>query len=104
MQADKQVGLHAKGFLHPHMQRHKEVPVAGEKGAHRVAVDGSRIDAFSQPQGQPQHHVFFAGAGRADRAGVFTPMAGIQRHDDEALGGRCGHAQAGCWTRGFRVF
>ena len=65
------------------MQRHEEVGVTREIGAHgqlRLAVlDGARIDAFAQAMCQTQHHIFFAGAAGADGAGVFAAMAGVQR-------------------------
>ncbi len=86
MDADEQVGLHPPGLLHAHLQRHKKIGVAREEGAHRVAVDGGGVDAVAQQVGHLEHHVFLARAARADGAGVFAAVAGVERDDDQAVG------------------
>ena len=98
MDADEQVGLHAPRFFHPRAQGHEVIAVAGQKRAHGVAAHGGGVDAVAQQVGHAQHHVFFARARRADGAGVFTAVAGVQRHDDDAVGLRsCG---APAWAVG----
>ena len=87
MQADKQVGLHALGFLHAHMEWHKKVGIAREKGAHGIAIDRRAVDAVAQLVRQAQHHIFLAGAPGANGTRVFATVAGVQRHDDQAVGG-----------------
>ncbi len=86
MDAHEQVGLHAPRLLHAHAQRHEEVGVAREEGAHRVAVDAAGVDAVAQPVRDLQHDVLLARAVGADGAGVFAAVAGIERDDDDAVG------------------
>ena len=85
--ADHQVSLHVAGFLHAHMQGHKEVGIAGEVGTHGAAVEVGLVDAVAQAVRQAQHHVFFTRTPRPDGARVFTAVARIQRNDDEPVGG-----------------
>ena len=84
--ADKQVGLHASGLLHPHMQGHKEVGIARQKRPHGVAAHAAGVDAVTQHLGDLEHHVFLSGAAGANRAGVFTAVARVQRNDDQPVG------------------
>ena len=86
MDADKQVSLHALGFLHAGAQRHKVVAIARQVGTHRVAADAGGVDAGAQQVGNFQYHVFLARAVGADGAWVFAAVAGVQRNDDQAVG------------------
>ncbi|MDT4854903.1 hypothetical protein FQZ97_892300 [compost metagenome] len=86
MQADEQVGLHALGLLHAHLQGNEKVFVARHVGAHRVAVDARVVDAVAQFLCDLQHHLLLMRAAWADRARVFASVAGVERDDDEALG------------------
>ena len=99
--ADEQVGLHMAGLLHPHMQGHKKIGVAREVGAQGVAVDGGGVNAIPQAVGQTQHHVFFLRAAGSDGAGVFAAMTGVQRDDDQAIGGRSGLGTGGLYRSRF---
>jgi len=78
---DEQVGLHPPGFLYPHPQRHEEVGIAGQEGAHadcpRTLV---RLIRSRSRWRQAQHHVLLAGATRPNGTGVFAAVARIQRH------------------------
>jgi hypothetical protein len=89
--ADEQVGLHALCLLHAHLQGHKEVGVAGEVGPHRAAFERGGVDAFTQTMGDPQDHILFAGAAGPDGTGVFPTVSGVERDDDQALGGAFQH-------------
>ena len=86
MDADEQIGLHAAGLVHPRGQRHEEVGVARHEGTHGAAADARIIDALAQQMADFQHHIFFAQAAGAGGAGVFTAVAGVQGHDDDAVG------------------
>jgi len=103
--ADEQVGLHAACLLHAHAQGHEEVAVARHVGPHGAAVDRALVDAVAQQLGDLQDHVLLIGALGADGAGVLAAMAGVQRHDDDAVGlarrrGAGGHGAARCFGRG----
>ena len=82
MNADKQVSLHALCLLHANVQRHKKVRVTRQVSAHV----GLRVDAVAQAQRNLQHHVFFTRAAGVYRAGVFAPVARVQRNNDQAVG------------------
>ena len=81
MDADEEVGLHPLRLAHTFVQRHEEVGVARQHHAHA----GHGIELAAQRQGDRQHDVFFAQAGGADGAGVFTAVAGVERDDDETV-------------------
>ena len=79
-----------RAFCTRMLQRHEEVGVAREEGAHRVAVDAGGVDAVAQPVRDLQHHVFLARAARADGARVLAAVAGVERDDDDPVGAaRC---------------
>ena len=85
MDADKQVGLDATCFLHPHLQRNKKIGIARQVGPHGVACNAAGVDAVAQHFGDFEHHVFFTRATRANGPRVFAAMPGIQRHHDQSL-------------------
>ena len=88
MQADEQVGLHPACLGHALLQGHKEIAVARQVGLHGIALDAAGIDALAQAQGQFQHHIFLARAGRADGARVFAAVARVERDHDQPVGAR----------------
>ena len=89
--ADQQVRLHALGFLHTHMQGHKKVGVACQKSPHGVVSHAAGVDAFAQHFGDLEHHVFFAGATRANGTWVLSAVTRVECDHDQAVGaGLCG--------------
>jgi hypothetical protein len=74
----EQVGLHAPRLAHPLVQRHEEVGVSGEHGAHAgMALMRSRSCIADL-----QHHVLLAQPARAGRAGILAAVARVDRDDD----------------------
>ena len=100
MDRDEQVGLHAPRLLHALVQRHEEVGVSRQHGAHR----GIGVDAVAQQHRDGEHHVLFAQPGRADGAWIFAAMAGVERDDDEPVDSALRHLwrQCGLGGRGHR--
>ena len=88
MHADEQVGTNALCLLHPFLQRHEEVGIPRQVGAHGVARHPRRVDAVPQLVGNLQHHIFFLRAAGADGTRVFTAMTGVDGNDDQPFGGR----------------
>ena len=86
MNADEQIGLYAAGFFYPCGQWHEEVSVTRHEGAHGAATNAGVVDALAQQVCDFQHHVFFAQAAGARGARVLATMAGVQCHDDDAVG------------------
>ena len=85
-----------RAFCTRMLQRHEEVGVAREEGAHRVAVDAAGVDAVAQPVRDLQHDVFLARAAGADGARVLAAMAGVERDDDDAVGAARGGGACRC--------
>ena len=88
VQADEQVGLHPACLGHPLLQGHKKITVAREVSLQWIALDAARIDALAQTQGQFQHHILFARAGRPDGAWVFAAVARVEGDHDQPVGAR----------------
>ena len=86
MDAHEKVGLHTPRLLHARAKRHEKVGIARQKGAHRIAVHAAGVNAVAQLEGDLQHDVFFASSGRSGGAWIFAAVAGVQGHDDEAVG------------------
>ena len=86
MDADKQVRLDVLGFLHPLVQGYKKVCIPRQVRPHGVSAHRAFVDAVAQFVRHAEHHVLLPRTGGADCARVFTPVAGVQRDDDQAVG------------------
>ena len=97
--ADKQVRLHAPGFLHAHMQGHKKVSISRQERPHGAAAHAAGVDALAQHFGDFEDHVFFARAAWANGTRVLAAMARVQRDHDQPVGAWW----LGCLARAARV-
>jgi len=81
MDRQEEIGLHTARLLDAHLQRHEEIGIARQHGAHvRLGVD-PRLQAA----GNFERDVLFVGAGLADGARVFAAVAGVKRDRHQAV-------------------
>jgi hypothetical protein len=81
MDRDEEVGLHAPRFLHALGEGHVVVAVAHQHRAHVRLL----VDARLQAAGDGERHVLLLRAVAAARARVLAAVAGVDRHDDQAV-------------------
>ena len=78
---DEHVGLRDARAPDAIAQHEEVVAVAGEHGAHA----GLGVDAVRERARDGEHHILFARAVAADRAGILPAVAGIDGDDDVAI-------------------
>ena len=78
MQADKKIRAQAARALHPLLQRHKKIRIAGKRNPKAVVVVQFSLEQF----GDDEHDVLLARATPSDRAWILAPVARIQHDDD----------------------
>ena len=98
MNRQEQVRLNAPGLLNPHLQRHEEIGVARQHGAHIRLGINSRLEAL----GHRQSDILFVGTALTNRAGILTTMARIERDRDHPVNNRPTGFLGGMNLRGLR--
>ena len=91
MNRQEEVRLDAPGFLDAHLQRHEEIGITGQHGAHvRLGID-ARLDAT----GDFERNVLFISPHLANSAGIFTAVTGVEHDGHHTVDNRLARFFAG---------